>query len=198
VLESGDRAAGQPILDKAVARFDKILEREPKNAYTREMLARALWTRGDNLSRLGRHDESAADLERAYEMATGTLRDCIQLCRALALARRGRLVEARQSAAGVNTEALTASNMLGPGGVARDLAALHALYARALRDTDPDQSAREAQLAATLLRQAMEEGAFPGRRVFQFLVEAEPDFEAIRDRQDFRGLQESLERRLGR
>jgi eukaryotic-like serine/threonine-protein kinase len=175
----GDRAGG--LLDRAVGVLEAVLRDKPGHPDATGALAVVLGDRAALRGRSGLHRGALADWDRALALSDGPERAEMALGRACALARAGRVREAVDAARAVERS--------GPvrGRALIRLAAVDALASAAV----PSVAEESARRALERLRQARTDPAYADPA---FLVHdlADPDFDPLRSRPEFRDWQRDL------
>jgi serine/threonine-protein kinase len=174
----GDLGGAAAALAEAVAYFGRaagVPGQDPTEA--RLFLQNAHHGRAVVLGRLGRHAEAAADWDRAVELADPRQRNAFRAERAVSYAQAGRAAEAVAEAADLTA----AGGWNAPQWY--DFACVYGLAA----DKLPDRRDELAGRAVELLGRAIKAGWRDRNH-----IDADPDFDAVRGRPDFRKLVESL------
>jgi tetratricopeptide (TPR) repeat protein len=189
-LELGQPQAALEQGRKAIAILEDQLSRGGKDSVTKRNLRNAHWACAEALSRLGEHQKSLSDWDRAIELEEAP--EPLRLGRAEALAQSGDHAAAVQEAKEL-TEAAE-----GVGFILYRLAVICAAARRAVEKDDTLAADERTQLveqysqtAVDLLERVGEAEYFEDARHVQMLQE-DPIWQAFQEREDFRQLRKQV------
>jgi tetratricopeptide (TPR) repeat protein len=193
ILESGVPEAALVCYDKAIARLEPVVTREPRRVDARRFLRNSHWGRANALGALGRYAQAMPDWERARELDDGTARDFIRAEFAVFQLQRSQKDKdaAGCLAAAADYEALKRT----AAGALYDAACYRAICAGVIPQdlktpaADTERLAKEqADLAMVWLRKAVAAGYKDGDHMKQ-----DKDLDALRERDDFKKLVTDLQ-----
>ncbi len=173
-----------------------MLQKEPDHSYARDYLCKTHVGRAVTLNQLRRHTEAVHEYEKALALAEGTGGAPFRKFYASTLARAGDHAEAVAEAQALETKANAEDRFF--------LSCVYATAADVVR-TDTRQRPGErtslyeryAQLAIATLKQLNRSGYFHDNAdAVEFLRKA-PEFDPIRQRQDFQQLVHDVENKQG-
>ncbi|HUR55845.1 MAG TPA: tetratricopeptide repeat protein, partial [Gemmataceae bacterium] len=172
----GDLTAAMPWHDKAVATLEAVFEKETVGVNKRP-LRNALWYRARTLHNLGRHAHAIKEWDRVIELSPPGEKARPRINRAVALAASGQVNEALAEVA-----AVLKSPDLEPSWYS--LACVYSVASAKV----PEKQREYADRAMKYLRTLSDSGwQYPES------LKKDPDFDAIRDRDDFKKLVAELE-----
>jgi serine/threonine protein kinase/tetratricopeptide (TPR) repeat protein len=184
--DRGESAAALDWYAKAIPLLEAALAQDSRVAYARDHLRDAYWARANALRRLARPAESVQEYDRALVRDDGSKRSEIRVDRAAALAAQ----TGDHARAAAEAEELTRGDTVS-GGTLYVAAGVYALASAAVKDDAPRQESYAAR-AVALLRRAQAADYFnDGGHVED--LKTDPDFAALRGREDYRALLKELE-----
>jgi tetratricopeptide (TPR) repeat protein len=170
--------------DQALALMQPLNQQEPNHVATRALLGHIYWDRARVLEALKRPAEALADWNRAIELAPPADRLPMQLARARAAVRAGKIAEAVADA-----EALTKDTAT-PSARCCEAACVCSLASAAAKEAT--QREAYAGQALVLLRRAQAAGFFKDRLKVEHL-KRDPDLAPLRSREDFKNFVAELQ-----
>jgi tetratricopeptide (TPR) repeat protein len=173
-----------PLYDEALVLLQPLHQQQPNDALTRDRLFRTHWGRAQVLGALKRFAEALADWDRAVELAPPADRPRIQLDRARAWVRAGKVAEAVADAAALTKDAAT------PGARCCEAACVFSLASAAAQEAGQREAYAGGALA--LLRRAQSAGFFKDRAKVEHLKK-DTDLDVLRSREDFKKFVTELE-----
>jgi tetratricopeptide (TPR) repeat protein len=173
-----------PWYDQALVLLQPLQQQQPDDAATRDLLGRTHRGRAQVLDALKRSAEALADWDQAVELAPPANRLALQLGRAQALARAGKVAEAVADAEALTKDAAT------PSARCCEAACVFALASAAAQDAG--QREVYAGQALVLLRRAQATGFFKDRAKIE-RFKRDSDLAPLRQRQDFQKFVAELE-----
>jgi serine/threonine protein kinase/tetratricopeptide (TPR) repeat protein len=173
-----------PWYDQALVLLQPLHRQQPDDAATREALFRTHWGRAQVLDALKGPAAALADWDRAVELAPPADRLGVQLLRARAWARAGKVAEAVADAEALTKDAAT------PSARCCDAACVFSLASAAAQDAG--QREAYAGQALALFRRAQAAGFFKDRAKIERL-KRDSDLKPLRQREDFRKFIAELE-----
>jgi serine/threonine protein kinase/tetratricopeptide (TPR) repeat protein len=186
VSDRGESAAALDWYAKAIPLLEAVLAQDSRVAIAREFLRNAHRHRAVALRRLARHAVAVQDCDRALALDDGSKRSVIRLERAKALSAQ----TGDHARAAAEAEELTRGDKVS-GETLYAAAGVYAFSSAAVKDDEKRQESNAAQ-AVGLLRRAQAADYFRGGGHVEEL-KADPDFAALRGREEFQALLKELE-----
>ncbi len=162
--------------DQGVAVLDELRRKSETDPMPRLFQRNGHWGRADALGRLGRHADAVKDWDRAIELDAGSAKPMFRVFRALSLAHAG-----EHEAAVAEAKALSAAERV-PAILLYNLACVYSVAAGQVKD-DVERRDRYGAAAVELLKRAVAAGFKNPEH-----LKKDPDFNPIRQREDFRKL----------